>query len=236
MNFCKWVGFIFLWWGCGLAAHAQFGVYAGYAGTRLSGIQCLAIVNGLNDCSTESSSLGVTQTTNRSDSVNTSGLFAGGYYDFRNVGPVRLGVDVRYINGHSNKSASSAVGGKGATTNDTFLGGIRGVVHTPISWLRPYGEIAVGRTSSDATEPSCVTTSGTILLCSGTGGTTPRQFDSFLQYEGFAGADVRIASFLDLRAIELGIGNMNRIGGGTAGTTSSVGVMSVGVGVVFRFP
>jgi hypothetical protein len=236
MSFCKWIGFLLLGLGCSWSAQAQIGVYAGYTGQRLSGIQCLSIVAGYNDCSTNSTSLGVNQTKNTSDSVDPSGLFAGGYFDFRNVGPVRLGVDLRYINGHSNKSASSAAGGKGATTVDTGLVGVRGVFNTPISWLKPYGEVAVGYTSSDATEPPCQTGTGATLLCSGASTGGPRVFDSFVQYEAFVGADIRIASMLDLRAIELGIGNMNRFGNGTAGSTSSVGVMSVGVGVVLRFP
>ena len=71
------------------------------------------------------------------------------------------------------------------------------------------------------------------------------------RYEGFVGADVRIAPILDWRVIEVGIGNMTRIGDGTvvttsasatgvpvttAPTSSSIGVRSIGAGLVFHLP
>jgi hypothetical protein len=137
----------------------------------------------------------------------------------------------------SNKSAADSGGGEGATVANTVLAGVRGSVKTPLTWLRPYAEVAFGRTNSNLTEPLCVTNSGTILLCSGTGSNTPRQFDNFFRYEGFVGADIRIASMLDLRAIELGIGNMNRFGTGSfPNSTSSVGLQSIGAALVFHLP
>ena len=108
-----------------------------------------------------------------------------------------------------------------------MLGGVRGSFHTPISWLTPYAELAAGRTSTNATEPSCETTAGAIYLCQG-GVTTasPRKFDSFVQYEAFGGIDLHVLPIVDLRVIEFGVGNMNRIGSGYG--SSSVGVISVG--------
>jgi hypothetical protein len=205
MKFGKWLAVVLFWLGCGVAARAQAGIYFGYSATKFSGVQCLDTIRCSNGTATSATG-----------SVNPSGLFIGGYYDVRNVGPVRLGVDVRYMDDRSNKSASSSTGGKNSTSANSILAGVRGSVKTPISWLKPYGVISVGRTNSDVAD--------------GTGAA----YLNFLQYEFFAGADVRILPHLDLRPVELGIGNMNRLGTGTG--TSSVGVKSIGAGVVLHFP
>lgn len=215
MNFGKAFGVVLILLGFGMAAHAQVGVYVGYTGTRLTGIDCLtAPTNGANSCSADSSPNGAKQTTG-SVPVSPSGLFVGGYYDFRNVGPVRLGVDLRYIGAHNNKSASSTTGGPNSTSVDTTLVGIRGSFHTPISWLKPYGQVSFGRTYTDA--------------AAGTG-----NYANYLQYEVFAGADVHVFPFMDLRVVELGIGNNNLIGSGSG--SNSFGVKSVGGGIVFHMP
>jgi hypothetical protein len=120
---------------------------------------------------------------------------------------------VRYYDMKSNKSASTSAGGPNATSANTILGGVRGTFHTPISWLKPFGEIGIGRTSTDAANG-------------------PGLFSSYLRYEGFAGIDIRILPVLDLRAVEVGLGNMNAIGGGSG----SISVRSVGASVVFHTP
>jgi len=200
-------------------ARAQVGVYGMYSGTDMSGVQCLAVNSA---CSATGGD------------VKPWGAIGGVYYDFHKIGPMTLGVDFRASSLHSNKSASSSAGGSDATGAQTFLGGVRGSFKTRISWLRPYAQISAGWTRSDVSEPSCLTQSGTTLLCSGTVNTvSPRQYDGFVTYEGFAGADVRVFPFLDLRAIELGIGNMNRAGTGNG--SSSVGLRSIASGIVVRF-
>jgi hypothetical protein len=201
-----------------MAAHAQVGVYVGYTGTRLTGINCLTPpANGINSCSEDSSSNGAKQTAG-SVPVSPSGLFVGAYYDFRNFGPVRLGVDLRYIGAHANKSASSPTGGPNSTSVDTTLVGVRGSFHTPLPWLKPYGQFSLGRTYTDAAQ--------------GTG-----NYGNYLQYEVFAGADVHVFPFMDLRVVELGIGNENLIGSSSvSGSTTSFGVKSVGGGIVFHLP
>ena len=56
-------------------------------------------------------------------------------------------------------------------------------------------------------------------------------------YEGFVGVDIHVLPLLDLRPIEVGIGNMNRVGSGSSiDGSSSVGVRSLGGGVVFHLP
>jgi hypothetical protein len=214
MNFGKWMAVVFLGLGCGLTAHAQFGVYFGYTGERLGGIPCKSFIGTANNCSATTATLtGSGTSTALTDAVNPSGIYFGGYYDFKTVGPVRLGVDARYYDMKSNKSAATSAGGPNSTSANTILGGVRGTFHTPISWLRPYGEIAAGRTSTDAANG-------------------PGSFSSYLRYQGFAGVDIKVFPILDLRAVEVGIGNMNAIGG----SSSSISVRSIGASVVFHTP
>jgi len=143
--------------------------------------------------------------------VNPSGIQGGLYYDFKNFGPIRLGADVRGGATHSNKSAVSSAGGKDITFENTFLGGVRGVFRTPFPFLKPYAEVAAGWSRNNATN------AGTA---------------NFIQYEAFAGADIHILPVIDLRAIELGIGNTNSIGT----SSGSFGVKTIGVGVVLHLP
>jgi hypothetical protein len=161
------------------------------------------------------------------DKVNPSGGFGGIYYNFRNLGPLRLGVDARAGELHSNKSAVISAGGKNITTVQSYLGGVRGTFHTPISWINPYAEVLAGFARSDAAVPPAGLVTSVPL---------PRTFDSYVQYEGVVGADIRLAPFLDLRAIELGIGEMNQVGGSNGASTSSMGTRSIGAGFVLHLP
>ena len=254
MKFGKWLGVVLVGLGCGYAAHAQAGVYVGYSATRMSGITCFdpQSSNSQGLCYNSNTSA----TTSPNNHVDPSGILLGGYYDFRNVGPVRLGVDLRYGHDRANKSAADGSGGKDSTGANTTLVGLRGVVHTPFRWLKPYGQMSFGWTSTNAAEPFCASTVGPVGTPQSNCSTqtplnAPRRYDNFFRYEGFVGADVRIASILDWRVIELGLGNMTRIGDGTVVTTSatstgvpvttspttnSIGVRSIGAGLVFHLP
>jgi len=219
MRFCTRlvvVLFGLLGFGCAAAAHAQAGVYIGYQATQLRGITCF------EPAPAQCSSTG--------GKVNPAGWQAGAYYDFRNVGPMRLGVDFRGGVMHSNKSATSSAGGGDTTVLDNALLGVRGSFHTPLPWLTPYVQVSAGYGRSNATLPFGSSLTTTTPL--------PRLEDSYIMYEGFAGLTVHIFPLLDLRPIELGIGNMNRIGnsGATLDGPSSVGVLSIGGSVVFHLP
>jgi hypothetical protein len=163
--------------------------------------------------------------------VNPSGIQGGAYYDFRTVGPVRLGFDLRGGTEHSNKSATSSAGGSNATGLDDVLFGVRGSFHTRYSWLSPYAQVSAGYARSNATLPFGATT-----LNSG-GVPNPRLEDNFMMYEGFAGVDIHVFPVIDLRPVELGIGNMDRFGSSATGDgPGSVGVMSIGAAIVFHLP
>jgi hypothetical protein len=229
--------------GCAAAARAQAGVYVGYTATRLSGITCLTSVveppSGVIaplQCSSGAfgqvvNSSGTVVTAAQNGVVNPAGIQAGVYYDFKTLGPVRLGLDLRGGDFHSNKSATSTSGGKNATGLDDVLLGVRGSFHTHYSWLSPYVQVSAGYARSNATLPFGTATS------LGGSSTPPRSEDNFLMYEGFAGITIHVFPAIDLRPVELGIGNMNRFGSSGAGDgPSSVGVKSIGAAVVFHMP
>jgi hypothetical protein len=199
MNFRKCVGVILFGLGSAVAAHAQFGVYGEYSADKVSGVTCF---DPEGHCSAANGT------------VNPSGLIGGAYYDFRTFGPMRLGVDARGGVDRSNKSAVTSAGGKNATTENYFLGGVRGTFNTKYSFLKPYVAATAGFARSNATE------------------TNFEVYDSFVKYEGFAGVDIKVLPMLDLRAVEVGIGNMERVGGGTG--ASSLLVRSIGVGIVLH--
>jgi hypothetical protein len=246
MRFCKSLLFVLMGLvglGCATAADAQAGVYVGYTATRLSGITCLTSVvepasgviaplqcsSGANGQVVNSSGTVVTAAQN--GVVNPAGIQAGAYYDFKTVGPVRLGLDLRGGDFHSNKSAASAAGGKNATGLDYVLLGVRGSFHTRYSWLSPYVQASAGYARSNATLPFGTSVS------QGSSSIPQRSEDNFLMYEGFAGIDIHVFPAIDLRPVEVGIGNMNRFGNSGAGDgPSSVGVKSIGAAVVFHMP
>ncbi len=202
--------------GWAAAAHAQAGVYIGYQATQLSGITCF------EPAPSQCSSTG--------GKVNPAGFQAGAYYDFHNFGPMRFGLDLRGGTMHSNKSATSSAGGGDSTVLDNVLLGARGSFRTPISWLTPYVQVSAGYARSNATLPFGASLTTTTPL--------PRLEDNFIMYEGFVGVTIRIFPMLDLRPVELGLGNMNRFGssGATVDGPSSVGVKSIGASVVFHLP
>ncbi len=220
MNLCKWMVLVLVGLGGAVAARAQLGIYGTFSADRLSSIPCLST----------SVTCSNTQQPGAKGSVNPAGFWGGVYYDFRNVGPVRLGLDLRGGEGHSNKSATSSAGGKDATEEYSALLGVRGTVRTKYTWLKPYAEVSAGWTESNAVEPF-----GTLSSCSATYN-CPRVMDNFVRYEAFIGADIHLSSILDLRPVELGIGNMNLIGSAPLAGATSVGVKSIGAGIVFHMP
>jgi hypothetical protein len=234
MRFGKAVAVVLLGLGCAVAAQAQAGVYFGYTATRLSGITCFAVSpvtcsNGVAG-ETVSPTTGLLVPT-ATGTVNPAGVGGGVYYDFKTFGPVRLGLDLRAGDFHSNKSTTSAAGGDNATGFTNVLLGVRGSFHTRYSWLSPYVQASAGYARSNATLPFGAAT------VSSTGVYSARTEDNFLQYEGFAGIDIHVFPVIDLRPVELGIGNMNRVGSSAATDgPGSIGVKSIGAAIVFHLP
>ncbi|MDE1160970.1 MAG: hypothetical protein PW792_03370 [Acidobacteriaceae bacterium] len=222
MKFGRIVGLGLALLGCA-AAHAQLSIYGTYTASRHTGLTCL---DSQNECSgTENNAAG-----DHSSRINLTGGWGGVSYDWKKYGPAMIGFDLRAGEGHANRSATSSAGGAGATASQNVLAGVKASFHTPIHALKPYAQVSAGWARSNLTEPFGTTT----VSPTSDSPVPPAKYDNFFQVEGFVGADIKIFPVLDLRIIELGIGNMNRLGNGSG--ASSVGVMSAGVGVVFHFP
>ena len=227
-----------------LSAHAQFGVYGMVTGQRFGGITC--------------PSFAAPCAAGGGRAQNYGGAF-GGLYDLRNVGPVKLGVDVRGEILTSNKRADSSAGGAGIFREYNVMGGVRGVVATPISWLRPYAEVAFGYSRNNA---SGVYTQTTTLNNTATPPTSlsfvtfnPSVYASQPLVKGLLGLDAHVSTHIDIRVIELGYGGSFGSTTTVVATTSTVsptgttstaaattsspsthGIASVAAGIVFRFP
>jgi hypothetical protein len=218
MNFRKALVVVLVGLGCAAVARAQVGIYGTYSASRMSGIDCYSTAPV--QCTSGAAGGTVDPITGAvipaaKGSVNPSGIQGGIYYDFKTFGPVRLGLDLRGGVGRSNKSAALAGGGKNYTTSNLFLAGVRGSFKTRYSFLTPYVQLSAGYDRSNAANPT-------------------REFNNFVQYEAFAGVDIHVFPVLDLRPVELGIGNMNRIGEGQG--ASSVGVKTIAAGIVIHLP
>ncbi len=177
------------------AAHAQFAVYGTITGERMSGITCL-------------DPTGVCASTD--GVVRPYGANFGGYYDFRNVGPVRLGLDVRGDVLKGDKSAEFYQASSGLIRHYDALGGVRASLATPIRYIRPYAEFAVGYAKTNA--------------ASAVAGTSV--FNNYTEAKGIVGVDVPLLPYLDIRAIEFGGGAL--FGNGTHA------IESIGAGLVFH--
>ncbi len=178
-----------------VGARGQFAVYGTVTGERMSGFTC---TDPQGQCSAAG---GV---------VKPYGGTFGAYYDFRSIGPMRLGVDVRGGVLNSNKSATTYASSVDSVRQYSALGGLRGEFKTPFRWLHPYAQISGGYMHSNAA------------------GTFPTDYSNYTQLEGFAGADITLLPVLDLRAIE--------VGAGEAFGPSSHSIQSIGIGVVFHSP
>ena len=190
------------------AAHAQAGVYATFTVERLSGIQSSPILPA-----------GVAY----NNSVNPLGFTGGAYYDFKNLGPVRLGVDLRGSSINTHRGAQVSSDGSG-THIFSGLGGVRLSFHTPIKYIRPYveGAAGIGRSNYGVLSNSGINTYVTPGV----------QTISNLEYHGYLGVDVPFASFADWRMFEVGYGALNSFGS----AAHTYPIMSISSGVVFHLP
>jgi hypothetical protein len=176
-------------------AHAQVGVYGTITGERVTGFTC-------TDPEGRCAASGGT--------VRPYGGTFGGYYDFRSLGPIRLGVDLRGSVLNSNKSATTYLSSTDSVRHYAALGGVRASFGTPLHWLHPYAQISggYGRTNAASTNPTV--------------------YQNYGQVQAFAGADVQLLHVLDIRLVEVGAGELFG--------PSNHSIQSVGIGVVFHSP
>ncbi len=156
--------------------------------------------------------------TNSSTSNGSFSALGGGggvYYNLRTYGPVRLGIDARGAVTSSKRGVQPNFIGAGGHLNSALVG-VRGVFHTPLAPLHPYVQGSVGLARTDFGKNYAL-------------GVT---YSNALQYEGFAGLDVQVLPFMDIRVLELGIGAVR----GTGTNSGNFPVESVSSGIVFHLP
>lgn len=178
-------------------AHAQLAAYGTVTVEHPSSITCREVTCGSND-----------------GTISPIGGFGGVFYDFRNVGPIRLGVDVR---------AGSTVGNKNAAIYSnaprprifSVLGGVRASFKTPLPQLHPYVEGAIGLGKSNISLPQDA--DGAVHYRSG------------IEYRGFAGVDLTLLPVMDFRVVELGAGGLQNFG-------NTYPITSISTGLVFHLP
>jgi hypothetical protein len=186
-----------------VGAHGQIGVYGTVTGERVGGFTC-RVTGG--------------QCASAGGVAKPYGSSFGGYYDFRSIGPIRLGVDVRGSVLNSNKSAVTDNSSVDFARFYSALAGVRGEFRTPAKWLHPYAQVSAGLGRSNADFPASAE------FPNG----SSRNYQNFTQVEGFVGADITLLPILDLRALELGAGEMFG--------PSNHSIQSIGIGIVFHTP
>ncbi len=149
---------------------------------------------------------GVGTCTNGSTTDKPYGASFGGYYDFRSLGPVRYGVAVRGGVLNTNKDPGANISSTDLIREYAVLGGVHASTQTPIHWLHPFGEVLVGYSKF-----------GPVY-----------DYSNYTKVQATVGADIQIAPFVDIRAIELGAGGLFG--------TSTHGTQSIGAGLVFHSP
>ena len=207
------------------SAHAQFSVYGTVTLDHLTGINTSPVLNTLTPgpCT---STVTTNCTSYRSD-VNPIGFTGGVSYDVKQVGPALLTADVRGIVENNHQGAQTSAQGAG-THIYSVLGGVKASFSTPLSYLRPYVEGAVGYARSNygvLTNAGTTNAAGNPIL---PGVSTQGN----LEYHVFAGADLRVLPIADWRVVELGYGALNEIGN----YSHTYPLYSVSSGVVFHFP
>lgn len=196
-----------------LPAPAQLAAYGTVTVNRLSGILPSPVLPP-DACATTQSTPNPT-CVSFNDNVNPLGGTGGVYYDFKKLGPVKLGVDLRGSIATTKRGAYTFSNG-GGTHIYSALGGVRVLFHTPIHPLRPYAEGLVGLGRTDYG----------VLYGNGV------EIRNNFQYMGFAGLDITILPIMDFRLVELGIGGINPFGN----LSHNYPVGSISSGLVFHLP
>ena len=178
-----------------VAARAQIGVFGTVTVEWVNGVACTQSVgNGVGTC--------ISGTT----TDKPYGASFGGFYDFRSLGPVRFGVEVRGGVLNTNKDPGANIASTDLIREYTALGGLRASTGTPIRWLHPYASVDGGYAKF-----------GPVYA-----------YSTYTKIEGHVGADLSVASFMDIRAIDLSAGAL--FGSGSHGTES------ISAGLVFHSP
>jgi hypothetical protein len=183
-----------------VSAHAQLAAYGTFTVSRLSGI------NSSPYAAQYGSPEGLLPY------VNPLGGTGGVSYDFMNLGPIRLGADVRGSILSTHRGGEAAFDGTGARI-ESGLGGVKASFHTPYKFLTPYVQASAGIGRSDY-------------------GLTGFPLHSNFEYHLFAGLDVHAFPIMDFRVAELGYGGLDASGN----DSHNYPLKTFSAGVVFHFP
>lgn len=197
------------------AAHAQTSVYATVTAHNLGGITYSSVGNSSNN----------TLTTHTDGSFSPLGATIGGYYDFKSIGRIRLGADVRGSITRSNHGADPTNAGTGGRIY-TAMGGLRATFPAHYRFLAPYLQGSVGYARTDGGLPP--TTVGT----ASTFGNGRSAMGSGVAYQGLAGLDIKLVPQLNLRLVEFGLGAIS----GIPNQSGNHLLQSVSVGLVYHLP
>lgn len=197
-------------------ARAQAAVYGTVTAQHLGGLSYTTQGTGT-----------VNQPTTRTDGTfDPIGGTGGIYYDFRQYGPIRLGVDARFSIAHSTHGADPNATGSGGRLY-TAMGGLRASFPAHYRILAPYAGVDFGLARTDYGNGTSGSSS------TGTGFPSGQvKIDHGFAYQGVAGLDIHALSVLDVRLFELGIGGVS----GVTGQSGSHLLESLSIGVVLHFP
>ncbi|MGD0445012.1 MAG: hypothetical protein ABSA39_13850 [Edaphobacter sp.] len=190
-----------------VSAYGQAGVYGMFTVDRLSNIA--------------SSPLPAPPTGGPNARLNTAdplGGTGGIYYDFKKLGPIRLGADARGSILTTKRGANVSFNDSGAHLY-SVLGGVRGTFITKYAPLKPYIQLSAGLGRSDY-GLSNTTASGNLIL-----------YNNF-EYEGLAGLDLKLLPIMDWRVAEFGYGGLNPFGT----LSHNYPIKQVSMGFVFHLP
>ena len=158
----------------------------------------------------------------RSNSVNPLGGTGGVYYNFKKLGPVTLGADLRGSILTTKRGAYVNFDGPGARIYSA-LGGVRAVFHTKYAPLKPYIQLSAGLGRSDY---------GLYVGRPASTSPLPNPIFSNFQYEGLAGLDIKVLPILDWRVAEFGYGGLDPFGT----YSHNYPIKQVSMGFVFHLP
>lgn len=197
-------------------AHAQGAVYGMVTAQNLGSLTYSTVGNGTAN----------TVVTHTDGSFSPIGGVGGVYYDFRDLGRVRLGIDVRGSIAASSHGADPTSTGSGGRLY-TAMGGLRATFPTKYRLLAPYVQGSFGFARTDGGQTPNVSFNGALPLQN-----CRIVIDHGFAYQGFAGLDLKVLPAMDIRIVELGIGAIS----GVSNSPGSHLLQSAGVGVVFHFP
>jgi hypothetical protein len=188
-------------------AQAQLGVYGEFTVNRLSGMASSPLPNN------------PAQENARANTVDPLGGTGGVYYDFKKLGPVTLGADLRGSILTTKRGAYVNFNGPGARVYSA-LGGVRAVFKTPVRPLKPYIQGSVGLGRSD------------YGLYNSSANGQPNGISNNFEYQFFAGLDIKVLPIMDYRVAELGYGGLDPFGT----YSHNYPIKSVSMGFVFHLP